>query len=602
MENIKLEEINEEYRNNFFDSLKKNTNLNLIQYYSPYYKYISKDADETKNLFTLKNITEVKTKIELYNEEKHLKEQINKLYNIEYFDGIQNNMSLECSINKNYNEIINEELMCKVSPILNPIFMFNDDTTLDINKCFRDDEVPEEHKEEIEDPNNFAYVESFILYTLSCLTEANITPAFPIFYGSVNGIAKNYYFNITEYIDDFYGTKTFDKIKKIYKVLYVDHNDLSSDGSSSKTSSLKSTTSTDLETVHLNENETPLNINTDDEISNTISKDTDFFDLLKNKETKSKNINELSTDELNFTSINSEDKKELQEDKIKNAETMDDLFNDFEFIKDKNDYEENQLFPDLDLKKISKADKFSPNNKYMYVLLENYPVNYCFMEKLDFTLEDYLEEHDNEINDLDWLSIFFQLAHALATANKLLNFIHNDLHECNIMFTKTEEEYIYYKINGKLYAIPTYGKILKIIDFARSCIEYNGRWVLSNHYKPVREAYGIYDYPNDDGKYDEDAEHLPNPSFDLVRFFTTIAPYVEDENPEIYNLIYKWSYDDEKEENMIDEDNDFELYCSISHNCHNTKPVDFLKDEIFELFEFNTDIISETNIYDYDKL
>ena len=69
----------------------------------------------------------------------------------------------------------------------------------------------------------------------------------------------------------------------------------------------------------------------------------------------------------------------------------------------------------------------------------------------------------------------------------------------------------------------------------------------------------------------------------------TIAPYVEDDNEEVYDFIYKWSYDDERECNMIDEDNEFELYIKIAQNCHNCEPYEFLKDEIFTKFIINTD-------------
>ena len=47
-------------------------------------------------------------------------------------------------------------------------------------------------------------------------------------------------------------------------------------------------------------------------------------------------------------------------------------------------------------------------------------------------------------------------------AQKQYNFTHNDLHCENIMYAKTDSEFIYYEFERKMFKIPT-GKILKII-------------------------------------------------------------------------------------------------------------------------------------------
>ena len=44
------------------------------------------------------------------------------------------------------------------------------------------------------------------------------------------------------------------------------------------------------------------------------------------------------------------------------------------------------------------------------------------------------------------------------------------------MFVETTEEFLYYQIENKLFKIPTYGVILKIIDFGRyylSCKQFS---------------------------------------------------------------------------------------------------------------------------------
>jgi hypothetical protein len=548
------------YNKSLFTSLKENCGLNHIQYYSPYFSMLSNNISENSILLTKYNVSKVNTKVQFFNPETDIKKTVNKLYNIKEFDDINNIYELNVELN---NSNIKKDIICKVSPIINPIFLFNDNldiNEMDINNIYESNNVPDVIKEEIEATNNFAYVESFILYNLSNLTNNNLTPLFTDYYGSVNGIAKHYYFNITEYLEDIYGSKEFDKIKKIYKILYFgDENNYSN--ISSINSSLSS-----------------LNLSSSNESSNE-EEEKDFLSMIKENNKK-----------------------------IDSAIPFDDLITDLDFIEDSKSETHSpisNLFPELDLNNIPEEDRFKPDNKHMYICLENFPVSYCFIEKLEYTLEDYLENEMYHLKNDEWYAIFFQLAYGLAVANKLLNFVHNDLHECNVMFQETKEEYIYYTINENIYRIPTFGKIVKIIDFARSTIKFNDKWILSNHYNEGNEAYGIYDIPNKDGKYEDENNTKPNISFDLVRFFTTIAQYVEGNNDEIYDFIYKWSYDDDKERNLIDEPNEFELYVDIAHNCHNTEPIEFLKDTVFNKFILKDEELPENsmkyNFTDCDK-
>jgi hypothetical protein len=547
-----------DYKKSLFSSLKEKCCLNHIQYYSPYFKFISSELTEDSILSTVENVSKINNTVKFFNPKTDIKKQVNKLYNILEFNDINNIYELNVEINNN----TTKDIICKVSPIINPIFLFDRDldiNELNINTIYESNNVPAAIKEEIESNNNFAYVESFILYILSNITINKLTPLFPSYYGSINGISKHYYFNITEYLDDIYGTKEFDNIKKLYKILYFENDYLSI----SSNSSLKS------------------------ELDNSSSRNSPEIIEDSSSSRNSPEIIEDNIDNNNFCSM-IEEKLQNKEDKIVNAEPIGDLFSELEFCNDnKSDKSYSPikgLFPELDLDNIPEADLFKPDNKHMYVCLENYPVSYCFMEKLNYTLEDYLENEMYYLKNEEWYAIFFQLAYGLAVANKLVNFVHNDLHECNVMFQETEEEYIYYIINEVTYRIPTYGKIVKIIDFARSTIKFADKWILSNHYNEGKEAYGIYDIPDENGQYTDKDNIKPNTSFDLVRFFTTIAQYVEENNEEIYNFIYKWSYDDNKEHNMIDEENEFELYINISHNCHNCEPIEFLKDNVFNQF------------------
>ena len=54
-------------------------------------------------------------------------------------------------------------------------------------------------------------------------------------------------------------------------------------------------------------------------------------------------------------------------------------------------------------------------------------------------------------------------------------FTHNDLHINNIMYTKTDRTFLYYKFNNIYFKVPTFGYIFKIIDFGRSIFTFNNK-------------------------------------------------------------------------------------------------------------------------------
>ena len=146
------------------------------------------------------------------------------------------------------------------------------------------------------------------------------------------------------------------------------------------------------------------------------------------------------------------------------------------------------------------------DNRVFFVKMKEIPVNYCFMERMTQTLDSVLNE--SGMTDDEWLSVLFQVAFGLAVANKQYGFVHNDLHTENIMFQKTANKYIYYSVSGNIYRVPTFGRVAKIIDFARATFKLGDRWIFSDVFRPDGEAAGQYKYPG----MDDDAEYW-NESF-----------------------------------------------------------------------------------------
>jgi hypothetical protein len=191
------------------------------------------------------------------------------------------------------------------------------------------------------------------------------------------------------------------------------------------------------------------------------------------------------------------------------------------------------------------------------------------------------------MSENEWFSVFFQTAFGLAIAQKYFNFVHNDLHSSNIMFKATPTKYLFYKIGNQHYKIPTYGRVTKIIDFARGTFKLGDRWIFSDQFKEDGDACGQYDYPIDGSL--ENCEHKPNPSFDLVRLGTTVIHRLENV-PNVREFIETITRDDYSNSLCYEEDT-FQLYIDIAHNCHNAIPSEVLGWSVFDRFKITKEKI-----------
>ena len=155
------------------------------------------------------------------------------------------------------------------------------------------------------------------------------------------------------------------------------------------------------------------------------------------------------------------------------------------------------------------------------------------------------------------------------------------------MYSNTEKEYLYYKINNKYFKIHTYGKIFKIIDFGRSIVTYNNKTYMNDVFSKNSEACGQYYYPSQVDFYNKKEKNIPSnkPSynFDLCRLSMTILDELGDKNIDesILNLLNHMCTD-KFGDNYRDMNDDFSLYINISKNSVNSLPIDILNHEIFK--------------------
>jgi hypothetical protein len=227
------------------------------------------------------------------------------------------------------------------------------------------------------------------------------------------------------------------------------------------------------------------------------------------------------------------------------------------------------------LKKIMKSDM----NYFLKV--PNMPINLLFMEYMEETL-DNLMDNGYELNEIEWQALIFQVAFGLAVANKQFSFVHNDLHCSNIMIQKTKEPYIYYKIKNRLYQIPTFGRIYKIIDFARATFQLDTNWIFSDVFNDGNDAADQYPYIPDSAAYVAAHDLVPNPSFDLVRFAVSAKSRLQ-HVPMISTFFNHISRDRYGSIDFM-EFTSFDLYIHIANNCTNARPIKVLQNRFFDRF------------------
>ena len=226
-----------------------------------------------------------------------------------------------------------------------------------------------------------------------------------------------------------------------------------------------------------------------------------------------------------------------------------------------------------------------------YVLeLSNVPVQITCSELLENTLDSYLKYVSTE---KEVLAILFQIIFAMAFAQERIQLCHNDLHSSNIMYEKTTIKYLYYKIDQHYFKVPTYGKILKIIDFERATYTWNKQIFFSEVFDNEGDATGQYTFLpyhniNTVDKLDSLSNEkktsflLPNLSFDLCRLATTIISDIPSNYQNVQSLLKKWMTDDQMKD--IRRFSEFKLYKKIASDIKNAVPKMQFEDIIFSDF------------------
>jgi hypothetical protein len=242
----------------------------------------------------------------------------------------------------------------------------------------------------------------------------------------------------------------------------------------------------------------------------------------------------------------------------------------------------------------------------VYSEFEHFPTVLLFQEKMDGIMDNLLDEVDPDFEE-KWTAWTFQVIAALCVSQATFGLTHNDLHTNNILYSKTDQPYIYYRTrDGCVWRVPTYGRILRIIDFGRSVFRVGTQWFVSDDFAKGGDAQAQYSFG--DFTIENSPTVYPNPSFDLSRYAVSIMDplfpkfpaekegakilneeglwTVKESVSPLWNLLWTWLIDDTGRNILRDEDGmerfpDFDLYETIAAHVFTAKPQDQIRKEIF---------------------
>jgi len=219
------------------------------------------------------------------------------------------------------------------------------------------------------------------------------------------------------------------------------------------------------------------------------------------------------------------------------------------------------------------------------ITIERFPVQAIAMEKCQATFDSLIDD----IKPDELVSALFQIIMILEAYQRAFDFTHNDLHTNNVMYVTTELEFLYYKVNGKTYKVPTHGKLYKIIDFGRSIYKYKGMQFMSDSFHPNGDAATQYNF----GPYFDASKPVlePNPSFDLCRLACSMVDVLPQTEgfAEVAQVLKEWCSDDKGRDVVFKPNGEerypnFRLYKMIARTVHNHTPLAQLKRPLFQSF------------------
>jgi hypothetical protein len=436
--------------------------------------------------------------------------------------------------------------------------------------------------EKLGTPHNASYIDNFFCYLSNQLLHTHGFLHGIEYYGSYVGVQKKYRMNMVDDMDYLVQSEYFNENRgKLYE-LEQGENPFANFGSRNNKNKLNIHGGSNVSHISLEEILDDIEV-----IEEGISEDIIKDECIYEKESVVSSEDSSNDSQVNYSSdeeeSDEEEGKEDGEDDEEEEEEEDD---------EDEDEEEDEEEEEEDKEDEDEEESEVPLNGYIY----NFPVQMICLEKCQGTLDRLFLKR---ILDMETAaSALFQVIMILMAYQKAYAFTHNDLHTNNIMYVDTKEEFIYYKVTGgKMYKVPTYGRIFKLIDFGRAIYRFQGRVFCSDSFAPGGDASTQY---NCEPFMNEKKPRLdPNMSFDLCRLGCSIYDFIleveEEQDPDfepdlLQQTIIDWVSDDNGKNVLYMKNGEerypsFKLYKMIARTVHNKTPEDQLANPLFASFE-----------------
>ena len=258
---------------------------------------------------------------------------------------------------------------------------------------------------------------------------------------------------------------------------------------------------------------------------------------------------------------------------------------------DTNGDEDNGNDSEDDSEDDSENESFESLSIQTYASVNHSPVQLKFSE---YCGEDSINGRI-QFTEKEWESILFQVIYTLYVGWSYFKLTHNDLHLGNMLFKPTSYEHLYYNVAGKYYKIPTYGFMVKIIDWNRATFEINGTYFKNECFDRDGDCYGQFIFP--ENYYYCKKTIIPNEHTDLALLASSIIDEGNmPKNTKIYEVVKGWCTN--KYGVCIPEKySEFNMY-KESSKCKNSNPEKLFNSSIFSQYKIlKTHIPDSETIY-----
>ena len=580
------------------------------------FSYIKRDNSKLFSSLEKKdsaNISKIQNYIPLYDKFFTLNQSNYNSINLDQFFSLYNisekesDNKFEGMVKDKNNKKHTKQIFFKYSPLLDPIKYIigkYDSSNVDLFSLPNFENVNSHPK--VRDMNNSAYVDSFFTYlTSKLLNDHNFIHGLD-FYGSFLGIKHDFEFNVVDDIDYIIESSFFHKNNGTLFTVDISDQESNYDTRNYKKrlnfkndaevvlqlSDIKDLTQLDY-IFSLNDNKQNIQYNETNQPNAEL--------IFENNITISKSKNTSTCSNASTCSSRSSN-TDVNDDEIHDNDELNDIIDDNNMNKEESDknHDDNIDVDYVDCVSDDDDSEYSDiNEEELMAKITNFPVQIIALERCEGTLDSLIMEED--VSDDEWGSIVIQILLTLITLQQKFHLTHNDLHTNNIMYNKTDIEYLYYKLDGKHYKIPTYGRIYKIIDFGRAIYKFRGVVMCSDSFHNKGDAATQY---NCEPYLNKNKPNLdPNYSFDLCRLGCALFDFIIDEQDEdnedidnikspILKIIAGWCKDD-KGRNIMYKNNgeerypDFKLYKMIARTVNNHIPSKVIDNPYFDRFIVN---------------